>query len=251
MRIAVVSDIHGSLHALEAVITDLKDVSPDLVVHGGDLAVNGCRPADVIDLVGDLGWPGVLGNTDEMLWARHRLAEQEARAPKLRQLLHVLFDQTGPATAEQVGKKRIGWLRQLPTVLRRENLSVVHASPDDLWRAPTHDSEDEVLQETYGRLDTDLVVYGHTHRPFVRKVGDITVINRGSAGLSYDGDWRAAYLVIDDGKPSIRRVEYDLEKEVDDLLGSNYPFAPWLAEIRKSGKYIPPPTSEYETDADS
>lgn len=244
MRVAVVSDVHGSLHALEAVIADLKDASPDLVVHGGDLAVNGCRPAEVIDLVGDLGWPGVLGNTDEMLWAPHRLAEQEARAPKLRQLLHVLFHQTGPATAELLGGERIDWLRQLPTVLRLENLSlsVVHASPDDLWRAPAHDSEEQVLRETYGRLGTDLVVYGHIHRPFVREVGEITVINSGSAGLSYDADWRAAYLVIDDGKPSIRRVEYDLEKEMDDLLGSNYPYAAWLAEIRKTGTYIPPPT---------
>lgn len=82
MQIGVVSDVHGSLHALEAVVADLKNQSPDLVVHGGDLAVNGSRPAEVIDLVADLGWPGVVGNTDEMLWAPERLTEQEARAPR-------------------------------------------------------------------------------------------------------------------------------------------------------------------------
>lgn len=242
MRIAVVSDVHGSLHALEAVVADLKGQSPDLVVHGGDLAVNGSRPSEVIDLVGDLGWPGVLGNTDEMLWAPERLAEQEARAPGLSDLLHVLFDDTAPATAELIGKARIDWLRQLPSEWRHENLVVLHASPGDLWRAPPPNSNDDALEKTYGELGSELVVYGHIHRPFVRQLGSLTVANSGSVGLPYDGDWRAAYLVIDDGNPLIRRVEYDLDSDIADLLGSNYPHASWLAEMRRTGRYVPPPT---------
>jgi predicted phosphodiesterase len=70
MRIAVLSDIHGNLTALEAVI-DLGRVAPDLAVHGGDLC-SGSRSADVIDRVRAIGWPGVYGNTDEALWARER-----------------------------------------------------------------------------------------------------------------------------------------------------------------------------------
>jgi len=68
MRLAVISDIHGNLTALEAVIADLKTVEVDLVAHGGDLVANGARPAQVIDIIRELGWPGVCGNTDEMLW---------------------------------------------------------------------------------------------------------------------------------------------------------------------------------------
>ncbi len=68
MRIAVVSDVHGHLVALDAVIEDLARRAPDVIVHGGDLAVIGPRPAEVVDRVLELGWPGVLGNTDEMLW---------------------------------------------------------------------------------------------------------------------------------------------------------------------------------------
>jgi predicted phosphodiesterase len=67
MRIAVLSDVHGNLTALEAVVADLTATSPDLVVHGGDL-VGGSRNAEVIDLVRDCGWPGVYGNAEEMLW---------------------------------------------------------------------------------------------------------------------------------------------------------------------------------------
>lgn len=67
MRIAVVSDIHANLTALEAVIADLRNVAPDLVVHGGDLC-SGSKAAEVIDRIRELGWPGVYGNGDELLW---------------------------------------------------------------------------------------------------------------------------------------------------------------------------------------
>ncbi len=68
MRIAIISDVHGNLTALESVMADLRQQKPDIIFHGGDLATAGCNPAEVIDLIADAGWPGVLGNTDEMLW---------------------------------------------------------------------------------------------------------------------------------------------------------------------------------------
>ncbi len=61
MRIAVVSDIHGNLTALEAVLADLQQTSPDLVLHGGDLADGGSSPIEVVDRIRDLGWQGVMG----------------------------------------------------------------------------------------------------------------------------------------------------------------------------------------------
>jgi predicted phosphodiesterase len=67
MRVAVLSDVHGNLAALEAVISDLKSVTPDLVLQGGDLGASGYQAAEVIDRVRELGWPSVQGNTDEML----------------------------------------------------------------------------------------------------------------------------------------------------------------------------------------
>jgi predicted phosphodiesterase len=97
MRLAVVSDVHGNTRALQAVVTDLKIVSPDLVVHGGDLIASGFRNADVIDRVRDLGWPGVQGNTDEMLWRPDKVAELAARVPGLREpMQHVVAPVTWP-----------------------------------------------------------------------------------------------------------------------------------------------------------
>ncbi len=66
MRIAIVSDIHGNRTAFDAVLKDLRETAPDLILHGGDLADMGASPAEIVDRIRDLGWNGVLGNTDEM-----------------------------------------------------------------------------------------------------------------------------------------------------------------------------------------
>src|SRR5260221_7447230 len=83
MRVAIISDIHGNRRAFEAVLADLRQVAPDLVLHGGDLASGGTRPAEIIDQVRSLGWPGGRGNTDEMLWSPENPAEYAAANPKI------------------------------------------------------------------------------------------------------------------------------------------------------------------------
>ena len=80
------------------------------------------------------------------------------------------------------------------------------------------------------------VIYGHIHKPFVRG----GVINTGSVSLSYDGDPRASYLLIDDGVPSIRRVEYDVAKESKALVDRGVPHAEWIAAMLAAGCFIMP-----------
>src|SRR5438105_10021447 len=195
MRLAIVSDIHGNLTALEAVIEDLARRDVDCVAHGGDLALAGCRGAEVIDRVRELGWPGIVGNTDELLWRPEEHETQARRAPKLRPLLRMLFDEYAPASRSALGEERVAWLRQLPPEYRSDGVAVVHASPGDLWRAPLPDGQDAELAATYSPLDAQTVVYAHIHRPYVRKLDRFTVANSGSVGNPFDGDPRAAYAV--------------------------------------------------------
>jgi len=239
MRVAIVSDIHGNLTALDAVIADFKTISPDLVVHAGDLVVGGPRPAEVIDRIRELGWAGVVGNTDEVLWAPEKFAEQVQRAPKLRELLKALSDEAA-ATRELLQAERLAWLQALPFGWQNHGIGLLHASPGDLWQAPMPECEDQQLRATYGALGSRIVAYGHIHRPYVRQVSGLVVANSGSAGMPYDGDPRASYLLVEDDRATVRRVEYDVEAEVKYLLGSGYPRAAWLAEIRRRGKYVPP-----------
>jgi diadenosine tetraphosphatase ApaH/serine/threonine PP2A family protein phosphatase len=140
-----------------------------------------------------------------------------------------------------IGESRLAWLRALPPELRHENLVLLHASPGNLWRAPMDTADDAELENTYKQLKAKIVVYCHIHRPFVRKVGAMTVCNTGSVGSPYDGDPRASYVLIDEAQASIRRVEYDMEKEAGRLLASDYPYKEWLAEMRKLGSYVPLP----------
>jgi putative phosphoesterase len=239
MRVAIVSDIHGNLRAFRAVLADLRQITPDIVVHGGDLAYGGTHAAEIIDQVRSLGWPGVRGNTDEMLWAPESLAAFAATAPKLAPLLAILQELI-PPTLASIGRERLRWLQGLPFLYSQQGFTLVHASPNDLWRAPMPDASDDELQSTYASVCAQIVVYGHIHRPYIRRLSDLTVANSGSVSQSYDGDRRASYVVLDGESITIRRVEYDVESEAEELLRSGLPHADWLSRILLAGQYCPP-----------
>lgn len=243
MRVAIVSDIHGNLTALDAVLEDMRRRAPDVVLHGGDLALMGAQPAEVIDRVRELGWQGVVGNTDELLWRPREQQRQEDRAPKLERLLRLIFAEYAPATRELLGDERIQWLRDLPAEQRLDDLVLVHATPGDLWRAPASAASDEELSACYEGLASSIVVYGHIHDPFIRPLDQLTVANSGSVGIPFDGDPRASYLLIDDGRPQLVRVEYDLEREAEVLGRSGYPDARRLSEMRRRGAFLQPGSS--------
>src|SRR5438105_15632387 len=148
MRLAIVSDIHGNLTALEAVIADLETAGADVVLHGGDLVASGARPAEVVDVIRDWGWPGVCGNTDEMLWRPELLHQLELKAPSKQGLRRVLFNNIAPVTRDLLGEARISWLRSLPKQCTNAGTTLLHASPDNLWRAPLADASDYELTRT-------------------------------------------------------------------------------------------------------
>jgi predicted phosphodiesterase len=240
VRIALVSDVHGNLTAFEAVVADLRRRGVDQVFHGGDLALMGPRPAEVIDRIRELGWPGVVGNTDELLWRPEEHERQLERAPRLAPLLDLIFEAYAPDTNQRLDAAQLAWLRGLPAEHRAGELTVVHAQPGDLWRAPMPDAADRELADVYAPLGSVRVGYGHIHRPFSRTVDGLTVANAGSVGLPFDGDPRAAYLLFVDGLPEIVRVEYEVEEELRALHAAGHPDADRLAEMRRTGKFIPP-----------
>jgi predicted phosphodiesterase len=237
---AVVSDVHGNLTALDAVIRDCESRGLSDVVQGGDLALIGARPAEVVDRVRELGWPGLVGNTDELLWRPDELQRQLQAAPRLRSLLMLLFEQYAPVTRDLLGEERLQWLRRLPAEHRRDGVLVLHAAPGNLWRAPMPDAAYGELVQTYGPLRARLVVYGHIHRPYVRSLEDMIVANSGSVGLPWDGDPRASYLVAGEDEVEIVRVAYDVEREVAAVLRSGYPDGQRIVAMLRRGRFQPP-----------
>jgi predicted phosphodiesterase len=240
MRVAILSDVHGNLTALDAVVADIQGRAPDQVLHGGDLVLMGAQPAQVVDRVRELGWPGVLGNTDELLWRDEEQARQERIAPKLKAQLRLMFQDYAPATRELLGEERVVWLRGLSREARLDSLAIVHAAPGDLWRAPMPTAEDRELSLTYRPLAAKAAVYGHIHRPFIRSLDGMTVANCGSVGMPWDGDPRASYLLIDEGVPRLIRVAYDVEREAKVMRRSRYPDAARLIAMRRRGGFVWP-----------
>jgi predicted phosphodiesterase len=239
MRIAVVSDIHGNRTAFEAVLEDLRQTSPDLIFHGGDVADGGSSPVEIVDRIRDLGWPGVEGNTDQMLSTPATLQEFASQSPKLKSLFDMV-EEMAAATREALGDERLAWLRGLPRKQIHAPMALVHASPESPWRAPMPEASDEELNNLYAHLGQPVAVYGHIHRPYVRSLPVLTVVNTGSAGLPYDGDRRAAYLLLDGSKPQIRRVEYDVDKEIKFLSASGLPHSEWVSKTLASASFVMP-----------
>ena len=157
MRIAILSDIHGNRTAFEAVLADLRQTSPDLILHGGDLADSGSSPAEIVDRVRDLGWQGVVGNTDEMLFRPASLEEfaSQSSAPPT---LWTAIRQMAAATRTMLGEDRITWLSGLARARIQAPMALVHASPDSSWRAPTPEVTDAELESLYGLRSTRIFI---------------------------------------------------------------------------------------------
>jgi putative phosphoesterase len=239
MRVAILSDIHGNLSALEAVAADIRFTTPDLVLHGGDLADGGSSPAAVVDLIRSLGWYGVLGNTDEMLFRPASLSAFALQHPNLVRLFEIVGEMAA-FTREALGQERLFWLETLPLRFELESICLVHASPDDPWQAPTSAATEEELVSVFTPLNRPIAVYGHIHKPYVRHFTAITIANAGSVGLPYDGDSRASYLLIDNDEITIHRVEYDIEGERQRLLSSGLPYAEWVTRLLQTGSFQMP-----------
>jgi predicted phosphodiesterase len=240
MRIAIVSDIHGNRTAFEAVLADLRQTSPDLILHGGDLADAGASPAEIVDRIRDLGWQGVVGNTDEMLFRPESLQEFANQSPKLQPLFAVI-EEMAVATRDALGEERLAWLRGLPRIQIHGPMALVHASPESPWRAPMPEASDAELESVYSPLGQPIAIYAHIHRSYIRRsyirrVSGMIVANTGSVSLSYDGDRRAAYLLLDGSEPAIRRVEYDVDRELKALSRCGLPHADWVAKMLDSGR---------------
>jgi hypothetical protein len=174
-----------------------------------------------------------------MLFMPDSLKTFAAQSHGLQPLFDVI-EEMAVASRAALGAERLAWLRGLPRMQICGAMALVHASPGSRWRAPSPDAEDAELESMYGELGQPVAIYAHIHRSFVRELhgaqgpGRI-VANTGSVSLSYDGDRRASYLLLDESRPSIRRVEYDLDKELKLLAGCGLPHADWIARTLQSG----------------
>jgi predicted phosphodiesterase len=208
-RIAVISDIHANPFALEAVIDDIRNVGVDEVVVGGDMVGRGPLGSAVVDLVRDLGWKSVRGNHED-----YTLEFRRESVPA-----SWLTDVEWAASrwmAQEIDDEHAEYLDTLPFTLTAESapsLRVFHGSPRSYQEGIGEWTCTEKLTEHFESIEEPLLVCAHTHRPLVREVGEGLIVNVGSVGLPFNGDWRAQYVIFtlkaSGWDVEFRQVDYD------------------------------------------
>lgn len=217
MRIAAISDMHANAVAFEAVIADLRRQSPDLIVCLGDVAMRGPQPKECVGLLQSLNpLVTVRGNYD---WMFTRFPTPDWRPNGFKDELKV---RDFAFTTGRLSEAEQAWLANLPleyrTTIEGVQMELYHAGPGSLGRYTWPWASLEELQTLRADEGTSLVLFGHMHHSFVRSAKGFTVVNTGSVGLSFDGDNRASYAIIDlaggDLAVQIRRVAYDVERAI-------------------------------------
>ena len=218
-QLVIMSDIHGNLAALEAIVASLPQQAD--VIVAGDLCLDGPRPAEVLDLLADLGWTLILGNTDrDIVECPDDLKPHQAEVVRW--------------TREQLGEARLRRLSSLPFSTRfagegDDAVLVVHANPLNLDEHLPPTMSEEELRPYLREVDAALLAFGHLHTPYVRPVNGIVLVDVSSVGHPKDRDLRAAYTVIswENERRSIEqvRVPYDVERTVGELRSCGMPHA--------------------------
>lgn len=249
MRIALLSDVHGNLPALEAVLRDIgtrDDVAA--TYHLGDLVGYGPWPNEVVETIGARGIAGVAGNYDSTV--AHDAAHCGCRSENPRQ--EELARESLAWTRAHVAPATKQWLAALPFRLDVRPLGghisvsgptvvLVHATPVNNLVYVTADRSDEFLSKMAAQAGVragDVLCFGHTHVPWVRVVSGVTFVNTGSVGRPKDGDARAAYVLLDVSAMGVDveivRVTYDVEAAATGVIAADLPteFAEFL---RKGG----------------
>jgi putative phosphoesterase len=199
VRVAALSDVHGNLPALEAVLADLEREHVDEIVCGGDTCA-GPMPREALELLQARGARFVRGNADRLLdgWPADRLPEAQR-----------------------------AWLRELPLSLSLEvdGLGAVlfcHATPRSDEEIVTRLTPEEAVAAALDGVEERVVVCGHVHEQYDRRVGHHRIVNAGSVGLPYEGRAAAFWMLLG---PDVehRATEYDLAAALDAMRATGYP----------------------------
>lgn len=242
MRIAILSDIHSNLEALQAVLHVCATEKIDEYVCLGDIVGYGADPNDCVSLVSELTPHIVAGNHDHGVCELTNIAYFNDAAQKAIEW-----------SKRIMLKKHTGFLSSLPLVTEHRNMLFVHSTPafPESWNYIL--SMNDAMRE-FGFFEQQLCFVGHSHQPVVFSMNQDSeigssidescrcvstkryIINAGSVGQPRDGDPRASFVIFDTRKKKItvRRVAYNIAACQEKILGAGLP--PFLAQRLEVGR---------------
>lgn len=243
VKVALISDIHANLPALEAVLADLATVAPDTVYHLGDLVGYAPWPDEVVALLESERIEGVAGNYDSTVATGYKHCGCRYEDDRQEALSHRSYEWTRAAVSDSTRRLLSGLpfridLRPGGGHRSGATLTLVHGTPTLNTLYWTEDRDEAFCRRMIAAAaarDGDVLAFGHTHLPWTRTVDGVLLVNAGSVGRPKDGDPRAGYVVLDFGPhpPSVefRRVPYNVDRAVDAIEASGLPdeFGVYLA----------------------
>ncbi|AZR73185.1 YfcE family phosphodiesterase [Anoxybacter fermentans] len=214
MRLAVIADIHANIYALEEVLKDIETQKVDKIICVGDLVGYATFPNEVINLIRKKEILTIQGNYDESVAEDLLACGCDYKDPKdlERAGMSLVWSQ------ENVTPENKEWLKNLPKEYRMKiegkDVYIVHGSPrknnEYLY------ADNEAIFEILDQYSFDILICGHTHKPYFKVVDNRCIVNAGSVGKSKHGNPRATYVILDITRDSIdyisREVEYNFEK---------------------------------------
>ncbi len=214
-RIAIISDVHGNIHALSATLEDLaREQEPGLVVCAGDTVGYGAFPNECCQAVMKEARQVVIGNHDRTALDGDASGMNPYAATAARWTMSRL---------EEPSRHWLGSLRDGTRFsLGSARIAMFHGSPRSV---DEYVFEDDVSERMLGEVGCSVLILGHTHVPYVRRFRSGIVVNPGSVGQPRDGDARASFALLDTSSLACKivRLEYDSEKAANAIRAAGLP----------------------------
>lgn len=226
MRVAALYDIHGNLAALEAVLQDIRRAEVDRVVVGGDV-LPGPMPRETLTCLLDLDTPAqfIHGNGERVVLAQMTGKDISEVPEQYREVIRW--------TAQQLRPEHARLLASWPATCRVDIAALgevlfCHATPRNDTEIFTRVTPEERLVPVFAGVNVPVVICGHTHMQFDRKVGRVRVVNAGSVGMPFAQPPGAYWLLLGPGI-ELRHTVYDFTKAAERIRATTYPQAEDLA----------------------
>lgn len=204
--IAIISDIHGNLPALKAVLEKIDALGCERILSLGDVVGYYAQPGECVDLLRERGIVNILGNHD------HYIVSGEG-CPRSKLVSDITEYQRGIISPDQ-----LAWLTQSKSYIIEETTYFIHGG----WRDPVDQYLYEI-SETDIPHKAEIFFAGHTHVQARLDVNGKTFCNPGAVGQPRDGDRRAAFATLDDRLIELRRVDYDIDETAFHMKAAGFP----------------------------
>lgn len=226
MRLAIFSDVHSNIEALQAVLADIERVGVDRVYCLGDLVGYAPFPNEVCALLRERGVETVMGNYDDGTG----FDRAECGCAYIKPDDRARGDLSFAWTKAHTSPENKAWLRTLPFSIRFEadgrRYLLVHGSPRRINEYVYEDRPHSSLEHIAQAAEADVLIMGHTHLSYVKQVVAVLFINVGSAGKPKDGDPRACWALLDTADLSaaeFHRAPYNVERVAQAIRASELP----------------------------